>query len=121
MNTKLQLAAIFNLVSGALHLLAGLCIFLLLTLAGSVAVFGGHAGAASMIAMVIVVVAGYFIVLSLPAMLGGWGLLAGKQWARPLLMVVSLFNLFSVPVGTAIGAYTFWALASGPGQATASA
>ena len=119
MHTKLQLAAIFNLVSGALHLLAGLCIFLVLSLAGSVAVFGGHADAASVIALVIVVVAAYFVVLSLPAMLGGWGLLAGKQWARPLLMVVSFFNLFSVPVGTAIGAYTFWALSSGPAHAAA--
>ena len=52
----------------------------------------------------------FFAVLALPGIIAGYGLLKHRRWARLLALVVGLFSLFNVPVGTAIGVYTFWVL-----------
>jgi phage shock protein PspC (stress-responsive transcriptional regulator) len=52
----------------------------------------------------------FFIVLSLPGILGGIGLLKRKEWARILVLIVSVLQLFNFPLGTAVGAYSIWAL-----------
>ena len=62
------------------------------------------------IAIVLVVLAGYFGVLTLPNVIGGWGLLRHKNWSRPMMVIISSFNLFVVPFGTAIGFYGLWVL-----------
>ena len=51
--------------------------------------------------------------LAVPGLIGGWGLLNRKSWARPLVLILGVLNLFSFPVGTALGVYTCWALISG--------
>ncbi len=40
----------------------------------------------------------------------GWGLLARQPWARMLAIVLGVINLLDIPVGTALGIYTLWAL-----------
>jgi len=42
--------------------------------------------------------------------LAGYGLLKRKPWARILVIVLSVMNLVSVPVGTVIGVYSLWVL-----------
>ena len=41
---------------------------------------------------------------------GGIGILRGRQWGRILLLVVGALSFMAVPVGTALGAYTYWVL-----------
>ncbi len=48
--------------------------------------------------------------LAIPALVAGTGLLARKSWARVLGVVVSVFMLFAVPVGTLIGIYAILVL-----------
>lgn len=50
------------------------------------------------------------LVLSLPGIIGGFGLLQFKPWARILIIVLSAFELISVPFGTALGVYGLWVL-----------
>lgn len=50
------------------------------------------------------------LALALPGILGGWGLLKRKSWAKPLTIVANILPLFSFPIGTALGVYTFWVL-----------
>ncbi len=50
------------------------------------------------------------LVLSLPGLIGGFGLLQFKPWARILTIVLSAFELLSVPLGTALGIYGLWVL-----------
>jgi len=40
----------------------------------------------------------------------GWGLLQRESWARLLALVLAFISLFNVPLGTALGVYTLWAL-----------
>jgi hypothetical protein len=50
------------------------------------------------------------LVLSVPGIVAGWGLLNFKPWARVLTIVLSALNLMNVPIGTAIGVYGLWVL-----------
>lgn len=48
---------------------------------------------------------------SLPGFVGGWALLRGCGWARPLLLVVSVVHVLTlVPFSVLIGGYSLWAL-----------
>jgi hypothetical protein len=50
------------------------------------------------------------LIASLLNAIAGFGLLARQTWARYLAMILSVVDLFNVPIGTAIGVYTIWAL-----------
>lgn len=55
-------------------------------------------------------VGGFLIVGSAIGIIGGVGLLKHKNWARILVLVLSVFGLFNIPIGTAVAVYTFWVL-----------
>lgn len=50
------------------------------------------------------------LLIALPSLAGGFGLLRRMNWARSLVIVMSLVALFSFPIGTALGIYSLWAL-----------
>lgn len=50
------------------------------------------------------------VVLSVPGILGGIGLLKRKNWARILVIVLGFINLIHIPFGTVLGIYTLWVL-----------
>jgi hypothetical protein len=52
----------------------------------------------------------FFGILALPGMVAGYGLLKRYSWARYLALVVGFLGLFNIPLGTAIGIYTFLVL-----------
>jgi hypothetical protein len=49
-------------------------------------------------------------ILSIPEIVGGIGLLRHKNWARYLILIIAVLNLFNIPVGTAVGIYSIWVL-----------
>jgi O-antigen/teichoic acid export membrane protein len=59
------------------------------------------------VANVIMVVS---VIFSLPGILAGYGLFKRKEWARVLTLILSVINLMSFPLGTAVGIYSIWAL-----------
>lgn len=66
--------------------------------------------APAIVGMVVVGLGVLMIVLTVPGVLAGWGLLNGKPWARILTIVLSALNLVNVPVGTALGIYGIWVM-----------
>lgn len=52
------------------------------------------------------------LLLSVPSVMSGMGILKFKPWARPLAMVVSVLQLANIPLGTIISLYAFWVLMS---------
>jgi len=56
-------------------------------------------------------------VLSVPGIVAGAGLLKLRPWARYLALVLSVLLLFNVPVGTAVGIYSIWALTQDEAEA----
>jgi hypothetical protein len=50
------------------------------------------------------------LILSIPGIIAGIGLLKFQQWARILAMVMAALHVLSFPFGTALAIYTFWVL-----------
>jgi len=50
------------------------------------------------------------LLLSIPSIIAGIGLLRFSSWARILTIIISAFDLLNVPFGTALGIYGLWAL-----------
>ena len=103
----LTLVAILHIVYHSLALLVGLVIFALLSTIGCLT---GDPQAMQILAIVGRFLAVFFIVLSVPGIIGGIGLLQRKEWGRIMTIVVGALSLMDVPMGTALGVYTFWAL-----------
>ncbi len=61
------------------------------------------AGMGGFIAMII-------LISSIPSLFTGIGLLKRRNWGRILGLVMSFFNLLSLPFGTALGIYGIWVL-----------
>jgi len=56
-------------------------------------------------------IAFWLVVVSVPGIIGGIGLLKYKSWARYLVLVLAILDLLNIPIGTAIGVYSIWVLA----------
>ncbi len=52
----------------------------------------------------------FLVVISLPGIVGGVGLLRLQPWARYLVLVLGVVNLVNISIGTAAGVYTIWVL-----------
>ncbi len=71
----------------------------------------GEEEALPVLAAIGVPVAVAIFVFAALSIAGGVGVLKHKNWARYLTMVLSVLDLFHVPIGTALGIYCIWALA----------
>jgi hypothetical protein len=52
----------------------------------------------------------FLLLVSLPGLVAGVGLLKFRPWARILTIVLSVINLIHIPLGTVIGIYGLWVL-----------
>lgn len=50
-------------------------------------------------------------ILAAPSLLAGWGLLKKKSWGNVFAVISAVLHIASIPIGTALAIYTFWALA----------
>ena len=53
-----------------------------------------------------------FVVLGIPSIIAGVGLLGYRTWARWMTVVLCALDLTNVPLGTALGVYGLWAMLS---------
>jgi len=95
------------IVGHAIFLLVGVFVFLLLT---GIGVASGEREAAAVLVTVGTAVGLLLVVLGIPGLVAGAGLLARKSWARILAIVVGILGLVNIPVGTVIGAYALFVL-----------
>lgn len=120
MAQHVKVLGILHIALGALSVLAG--IGLLLIMGGIAGIVGWAAhGEDSFIAVPILSGIGgvLFVILTLlglPGIIAGWGLLSFRPWARILTIILSAFDLLHVPFGTALGVYGFWVLLSVEGE-----
>lgn len=114
MAQHVKILGILHIVFGALGILAAIAI---LAIMGGIAGLVGAAGHDPDSAVAVPILGGIglvlfclLLVLSLPGLAAGFGLLNFKPWARILTIVLSALDLFSIPFGTALGVYGFWVL-----------
>jgi hypothetical protein len=57
-----------------------------------------------------------FLIIALPSIIAGIGLLRYRTWGRGLTLVLSFLRLLEFPFGTATAVYSFWVLLSQDGK-----
>ena len=117
MDTHVKVLAVLYIVFGAIGTLLGLGFMALLS-------FIGVASAASdpdaWMALPILGLSGaalgaFMLLVSLPGVVAGIGLLKYRPWARILTIVLSALNLVHIPFGTILGVYGLWVMLSDGG------
>ncbi|MBL8696810.1 MAG: hypothetical protein JNK67_00470 [Alphaproteobacteria bacterium] len=100
--TKVRLLAWLHLLLGG----AGLGFGIILLFAVATSTDKGSRAGETVVPIVLMLSATLF----LPAVVGGWGLLRRRPWARPAMIVFSLLEMLAIPVGTVIGLLGLWIL-----------
>ena len=95
------------IVMNALLALGGLCIAPFVFGSG---LLSGDGDAAVVTSIVATTIFAIMMILALPGLIAGWGLLKRKSWARILAIVLGVLNLTNFPIGTILGIYTLWVL-----------
>ncbi len=102
-----------HVIFGVFGILAGLVVF---TILGGIAGVAGLSGdvdgrtAAPILVLIGIFVLMILIVLSVPGLIGGLGLLYFKPWARILMIILSALHILNIPIGTILGVYGLWVL-----------
>jgi hypothetical protein len=110
-------------ILGAIYIaLSTISLFAALFLAMAVGTAGAIVGTAAdpndaAIALPIIGIAGtalvaFLIILSLPGLIAGIGLLKMRPWARIVGIIVAILSLLHIPLGTIVGIYGLWVLFS---------
>jgi hypothetical protein len=107
MDKHVKILGLLHLVAAGFNILAGL--LMLAFLAAIRQMFDIPEGA-GFIGWLLGIVPLFLIVVSLPGLLAGMGLLNREPWARILAMIVGVFHIPNIPIGTGLGIYTFWVL-----------
>lgn len=110
MRKHIEILAYLNIVLGVITLLLGF--FLAFIVAGSGLISGDET--AMWVTSLVGGGLGFFIAaIGGVSILGGWGLLKRQEWARILIIILSILSLPAFPFGTALGVYGLWVLFSG--------
>jgi hypothetical protein len=113
MHTHVKVVGALNIVLGAFGLL--LAAALMLIFGGATWLVGASGDPDAAMAVPILGLTGaaistLLLLLSLPSVIIGIGLLQRRSWARVAGIVISLLNLFNFPFGTLLGVYGLWVL-----------
>jgi hypothetical protein len=110
MNIHVKIVAALHIAFGAMGLIATIVLFTVFGLSGALVASQGERLGAGIVGVVGLCIASLIALLSIPGIVGGCGLIAGKGWARMLVIVLGVLDLLNIPLGTALGIYTLRAL-----------
>lgn len=119
MQTHIKVLGVLHIVFGVLGILIGLGAFMIFGGVAGIIQMDGDPDAGMMVPLlgslggIVLIIA---LVLSVPGILAGAGLLTFQPWARILTIVLSVLDLMHIPFGTALGIYGLWILFSTEGS-----
>lgn len=121
METHLKILAALHIFLGSMEVIGALA---LLFIFGGIAGVVGVANESPETAIAVPIIGGiggllflFVLLLALPGIIGGIGLLRRAPWSRIFMIVVSALYLVHIPFGTALGIYGIWALTKPETQA----
>jgi len=95
------------IIFSSLCLIGAVVVYFTLTTAGLIS---GDETAIFITGIVALALGAFLLVISIPGIIAGIGLLHYKPWAKTLSLVIGIINLINFPIGTLIGVYTIWVL-----------
>ena len=115
MDTHVKVLGALEIALGVMGLFGAVVLMVAFSIGATIAGASGEPDAA--IALPIIGITGtalvtFLILLSLPGIIVGIGLIRLRPWARIAGIVLSLFSLMMLPLGTLVGVYGLWVLFS---------
>ena len=106
MRKHVKLLGWLHIALGVIDLLIGLAAFGLISGIGALS---GDIGAFGVMSIIGGFAGAFMFIMALPNLITGLGLLLNwGGWVIVLAVIIGVFNLAHMPVGTAIAIYTFW-------------
>ncbi len=122
MESHKRILGILFIISGLLHLFGMLFLSFLFSLIFPLIFEHAHLDDQWVLVWVLPFLKAFAVIIillvAIPSIIGGWGMLAEKKWAMVLILVLGCLKLFSFPFGTALGIYTIWVYAEDHKQKT---
>jgi hypothetical protein len=106
----------FLILQGALLVVVALFVFVLLMVLSEPSFYAalGDSGidevGSRILSFMAWFVGAFVVMLAIPGLVAGVGLLVHRSWARILSIVVAALGLVNIPVGTVFGIYAIWVL-----------
>ena len=107
MEKHINIVAILHIIYSGFGLIIALLISTILSVIGN---FSGEPEAELVLDIIANGIAVFFFIIALPGIIGGVGLMRRREWGRILILIISVLDLINFPFGTALGAYSIWAL-----------
>ena len=107
METHVKIIAWLYIALGILGILGALIAFAAIVGGGLIS---GDETAIRITTILAYFIGGFVVLISVPGIVAGIGLLSFKSWARVLAIILALLNLPGFPIGTFLGIYSLWAL-----------
>jgi Ca2+/Na+ antiporter len=107
MKNHVTLLAALRIGWSAMGIITAIIVFVAVVGGGLIS---GDETAIAITSLVGSIIATIILVLSLPGLVAGIGLLRLRPWSRFLTLVLAVFDLMAVPIGTAFGLYAIWVL-----------
>ena len=115
METHVKVLGALQIAMGAFGLFGAVVLVLVFGVASSAVGLSGDPEATyalPIIGITGMALVAFLMILSLPAVIVGIGLLQRRPWARVGGIVLSILGLMAVPFGTIVGVYGIWVLFS---------
>jgi hypothetical protein len=106
LENHIKVLGLLFILAGGFGGIASLVFFLLFAGPASVSAYG------PLIGFMVIGWMWLMLILAIPAMVLGFGLLSMRPWARSLGTVIAILELMNFPIGTVIGIYALWVLMS---------
>lgn len=111
LHMHVQILGWLRIAGAALTAVIGVFILIFLAGIGMFATWdSGSVAPIWTLTVVALFVGGLMVMLALPGLLAGIGLLRRKEWGRILAIIVGVFDLLNFPIGTLIAVYSFFVL-----------
>jgi hypothetical protein len=114
MAQHVKILGILHIVFGGLGVLAAITVLFIFGGISAVVGLSDHSSDSLAAIPILGLVGGlifiFVLVISLPGLIAGIGLIQLRPWARIVTIVISAFDLFGVPFHTALGIYGLWVL-----------
>jgi hypothetical protein len=107
MKKHIELLGILHIVYNVISFLIGAGFIFLLS---GIGIISHNEIAMGVLSFIGSILGGFFIILSIPGLIAGIGLLKVRPWARILAIAMACIDALNIPFGTALAVYTFWVL-----------
>lgn len=108
-----KILGIMHLVYGGMHAISLVVVVLAFVIMGMTLPFssaGSEAPPFAFFGILGIIIGVFTLILTIPPLVAGYGFLKRKSWSKVAGAISAALALISIPMGTALGVYTFWFL-----------